>query len=253
MDLIHELRLFFDGEHYDRRVKFSEDIPFWLNQAKRYGAPILELGCGTGRVAIPLAKAGFSVTGIDLSDSMLSQAQKKAKSENVEVEWIIGDIRNFDLNKKFQLIIFPLNTICHLYTLEDLEGCLLCVKKHLKPNGRFITSTFNPRLDILMRDPSKHYPHAEYEGPDGKVVVTETNWYDRAKQINNIKLFYRYKDKEVIENLTMRIYFPQELDALLKYNGFEIEYKYGDYDESPFMSDSPWQLVVCKLQTHESP
>lgn len=253
MDLIHKLRLFFDGDHYDRRVKFNDDIPFWLNQATRYGDPILELGCGTGRVAIPLAKAGFSVTGIDISDSMLSQAKKKAETENVEIEWIKGDIRDFDLNKKFQLVIFPLNTICHLYTLQDLEGCFSCVRRHLLPDGRFILATFNPRLDILMRDPSKRYPHAEYEGPTGKVVVTETNWYDRASQINKIKLFYRFDDEEIIEELTMRIYFPQELDALLKYNGFEIEHKYGDHNESPFMSDSPWQLVVCKPGTRMSP
>jgi len=248
MDLYRKLNLYFDGEQYDRRVLFKDDIPFWLNQARKYGDPILELGCGTGRVAIPLAKAGYMVTGIDLSDSMLAKALKNAEAESVRIEWIKGDIRDFNLDKRFQLIIFPFNTICHLYTLDDLEACFSCVRKHLNSDGRFIVSLFNPRLDILMRDPSKRYPHAEYEGPDGKVVVTESNWYDRANQINRIKLFYRFpnREEEVIEELDMRIYFPKELDALLKYNGFEIEAKYGDYDESPFAADSPLQLVVCK-------
>ena len=243
--------LYFDGRHYDQRYIPSEDIPFWINQVKRYGVPVLELACGTGRVSIPLAKGGFKVTGIDISDSMLAEAKKKSLQENVAVEWIKVDIRDFDLGKKFPLIIFPANTICFLYELDELEACLSCVKRHLRPNGRFIIDVFNPRLDILLRDPEKRYPHSEYPDPDTQVTikVMENNIYDSASQVNSIKLFYKLprKAEEIVEELNMRIYFPQELDSLLKYNGFRIEAKFGNHDEKPFKSESIKQMVICSL------
>jgi len=113
---------------------------------------------------------------------------------------------------------------------------------------------FNPRLDILMRDPTRRYPVAEYPDPDGRgtVTITENNVYDRASQINRIKCYYDVSDgKEafVVEN-NMRIFFPQELDALLSYNGFTVDAKFGDYDETPFESSSPKQLVVCRPTHH---
>jgi SAM-dependent methyltransferase len=213
--------LYFDGRHYDQRYRdLTQDIPFWLKQARRYGDPILELACGTGRVTLPLARGGFQVTGIDISDSMLAQARRKASQEGLSVEWVKADIRDFELGERFSLVIFPANTLCHLLESEDLEACLSCVRKHLNGEGRFILDVFNPRLDILLRDPSKRYPHAEYPDPEGKgtVVVTENNVYDRASQINHIKLFYKLpgQEEELVEDLLMRIYFPQELDALLR-------------------------------------
>ena len=242
--------LYFDGRHYDQRCKnYTQDISFWINQAKKYGDPVLELACGTGRVAIPLAKEGFLVTGIDISDSMLTEAGSKSSQEGIIVEWVKADIRDFKLGKKFPSIIFPANTICHLLDLEDLELCLSCVKRHLRPNGRFIIDVFNPRLDILLRNPEERNPHSEYLDPNGTgtIVVTQSNVYDTASQINRIRLFYKLpgRTEEIIEELNMRIYFPQELDALLKYNGFGIEAKFGNYDETPFTSAAPKQLIVC--------
>lgn len=243
--------LYFDGKHYDQRYIPAEDIPFWINQVKRYGVPVLELACGTGRVSVPLAKEGFQVSGIDISDSMLAEAKKKSSQENINVEWIKADIRDFDLGKKFPLIIFPANTICLLLESDDLEACLSCVKRHLRPNGRFVIDVFNPRLDILLRDPEKRYPNSEYPDPDTQttIKVMESNIYDSASQINRIKLLYQFpgKAEEIVEELNMRIYFPQELDSLLKYNGFRIEAKFGNHDEKPFDSGSTKQLVICSV------
>jgi SAM-dependent methyltransferase len=201
-------------------------------------------------VAIPLAQAGYRVTGLDASESMLSEARRKAQEANVFIEWIKGDMRNFQLGKRFSLIVLPANTLCHLLAPADLEACLAHVKEHLASQGHFIIDVFNPRLDILMRGPQKRYSHSQYPDPNGRgmVEVSESNVYDRATQINHIRMFYKLpgKPEEIVEELKMRIYFPQELDALLKYNGFAIEGKFGDYDETPFTSDSPHQLVVCK-------
>jgi ubiquinone/menaquinone biosynthesis C-methylase UbiE len=247
------LPLFFDGKHYDLRWRhLTADLPFWEKQARTYGGPILELTCGTGRVSIPLAKAGFAVTGIDISDSMLGEAIRKSSEAGIAVEWVKADIRNFELGKKFPLVIFPFNTIAILWEVTDLEACLTCVKRHLAPSGRFVIDVFNPDLHFLVRNPTERFPHAEYPDPDsrGTIVVTESNVYDAARQISRVKFFFKFpgQAEEVAEEIEIRIYFPQELAALLKYNGFAIESKFGNYDETPFDSASPKQLIVCSAR-----
>ena len=240
-------QLYFDGKHYDLRVKFVRDIPFWVSQVRKYGGPVLELACGTGRVTIPLAKEGFKVSGLDISESMLAEAGKKSEREKVDIKWLHADCRDFHLGKMFGLIFFPFNSMSELHRLEDIESCFSCVREHLKKEGRFIIDIFNPRLNILLRDSTKHYPHSTYPDPDGRgmIEVTENNIYDDAIQINRIKLYHKIDGKVEVNELNMRIFYPQEIDALLKYNGFTIERKLGDYDESPFKSGSPKQIIIC--------
>ncbi|MHC1605716.1 MAG: class I SAM-dependent methyltransferase [Candidatus Methanofastidiosia archaeon] len=241
--------LYSDGRHYDCQHKdFVEDIPFFLRQIKKYGGPVLELACGTGRITIPLAEKGIDITGLDVSEPMLIHAKRKAAAKNVGIEWINADCRSFKLDKKFKLIFFPFNSIAHLHDMESIEACFSRVREHLTAGGRFIIDIFNPRLGLLTRDPAKRYPVAEYPDPDGrgKITITENNIYDAANQINKIKWHYRIgEDKEVVVELNMRIFFPKELDALLLYNGFTIEAKFGDYDETLFESTSPKQLIIC--------
>ena len=245
--------LYYQGPHYDRRYStMTEDIPFWIRRAKEYGDPILELAIGTGRVAIPLAREGFNVTGVDISDSMMSLGKDKAVQEGVEIEWVKKDIRDFHLGKKFKLAIFPLNTICHFLRSDELKAFLSCVREHLLPEGRFIVDTFVPNPERLARDPKERFYNSEYEDPKGKgiIKVYESNEYDPALQINRVKFYYQLpgEPEEIVENLPMRMFFPQELDALLECNGFDIEAKYGDYDDASFGSRSPKQMVVCRLR-----
>ena len=225
MKPLDEGGLLYNGRHYDlTNREIVEDIPFYINQAKKYGEPVLELACGTGRITIPLAEQRIQITGLDITDSMLAEAKKKAADKGLSIEWIKSDCRDFNLNRKFNLIFIPFNTIAHLHDQGSIESCFSRVKRHLKDKGRFIIDIFNPKLDILIRDPSKRYPVTEYPDPDGrgKVVITENNVYDKDTQINRVKWYYRIGDRteETIAELNMRIFFPQELDLLLHYNGF---------------------------------
>ncbi|MCK4632914.1 MAG: class I SAM-dependent methyltransferase [candidate division Zixibacteria bacterium] len=243
-------QLYVDGCLYDLENKyFVEDVPFYLEQAGKFGGPVLELACGTGRITIPLAEKGFEIVGIDLSPPMLERARKKAAEKRLKIEWIEADCRTFKLQKKFNLIFIPYNSIAHIHDRESHEALFACVKKHLADDGRFVIDWFNPRLDILLRDAGKRYSVMERSNPDGSgmVTITENNVYDAASQINRIKWYYKFGDRdEVVRELNMRILYPQELDALLHYNGFTIEAKYGNYDESPFESSSIHQLVVSR-------
>ena len=244
--------VYYDGRHYDRRTQsITRDIPFWEKQAQRYGDPILEIGCGTGRIAIPLARAGFCLTGIDTAPSMLQTGKWKAGAEGVRLTWVEADCRNFDLDREFNLVIYPACAMSNLLTRIDLESCFACLRKHMNQESRLIIDVHNPNLDILLRNPNKRYPRANYDDPDGKgtITMTETSSYNAASQINEVRFYYRMPDgSEVTEKLPLRMFYPQELEALLKYNGFGVEQKYGDYDESPFESGSPMQIVVCRLQ-----
>ena len=250
MDYFYSGHLLLDGKHYDQMHRDADwDLSFWSGQANNYGDPVLELACGTGRVANTLALEGFRVTGIDNSDTMLSEGRRKSESQGTDVEWVQADVRYCELVTTFPLIIFPFRSIAALLAAKDLEACLSCVKKHLEPDGRFIIDAFNPDLDILRHSPEERYSFAEYPDPEGNgtIVVTHSNEYDAASQINRIKLFFKLPSQTevVIEELNLRMYFPQELDALLEYNGFVIEDKFGDYEETPFVSSTELQLVVC--------
>ena len=241
---------YISGQHYDNMIRsrnMYESVPFYIKQAKKFGGPILELACGTGRIAIPIAKEEISIVGLDFSAKMLLQAKKNSEENNLEIEWIEADMTNFSLSRQFSLIIIPAAAMNWVLGNRSLENCLTCVKKHLQQNGRFIFNVFNPNLGILQRDPSKKYQSYEYPNPDGKgtVVVTQSNYYNKATQISHVTSYYNIKNKETIKKLKLRMFFPQELDALLNYNGFKIDYKYGSFDEKPFNSDSNWQIVIC--------
>jgi SAM-dependent methyltransferase len=245
--------IYSDGRYFDLESGgITEDIPFYLNQAAISGGPVLELGCGTGRITIPMAEAGFEMTGLDICKPMLDQARIKADEKGLGIVWIEADCRDFRINSRFGTIIFPFNGIAHLHDRESHEALFERVRAHLKPEGHFVIDWFNPSLEILLRGENKRTDCFEYEDPDGrgKVVVTESNHYDSATQINHVKWYYKIGDMpEDVRELNMRILYPQEFDNLLHYNEFEIVGKYGDHDESPFESSSRHQLIVCRARS----
>jgi len=181
---------------------------------------------------------------------MLKEAKRKSKEHRIEIEWIEGDMTIFNLNKKFNLIIMPGCAFNWFLDLESIEKSLTSVKSHLNHNGGFIFDAFNPDLNLLVRDPSKAYPNAKYQDPDGGglIIVSEKNRYDKATQISKVKLSYSISDKITSNEIELRMFFPQELDAILKYNGFKINAKYGDFDQTPFTSDSRRQIFSCQVK-----
>ena len=245
--------LYYNGLHYDLRYNvLVEDIPFLVKFAKMFGEKVLELMCGTGRIAIPLAQEKLEVTGIDISPSMLNQARRKAEKNNTRIEFIEADCRYFSLEKKFDVVIVPFNSFTHLVDRSSVELCLSCVKKHLSENGKFILDYLNPSLTMLMKSHLLKEQAAIYPSPlgNGNVNVKVSSEYNPATQINDVRWYYQHNgdENEFTEEVKMRIYFPQELDELLHYNGFTIENKFGNYDESPFVSSSPKQLFLCSVK-----
>jgi SAM-dependent methyltransferase len=125
-------------------------VDFYLAQARRQGGRVLELGCGTGHKLIPIASAGHSCVGLDFSSDMLAEAQRKAQERRVQVEWIQGDMRSFDLGCTFDVIVIAANSLLHLHETEDLVSCFRAVRRHLAPGGRFVFDVFNPNVRVPL-------------------------------------------------------------------------------------------------------
>ncbi|MHA1885003.1 MAG: class I SAM-dependent methyltransferase [Promethearchaeota archaeon] len=243
--------LYIDGQHYDNQVRsrrLEHYSKFFIDQAKKYGAPVLELACGTGEITIPIAQEGLSIVGLDFSKKMLKQAQQKSKRNGIKIEWILGDMTHFELKKKFSTILMPGAAFNWITSNESVEKCLSCVRKHLKRGGRFIFDAFNPDLAILQRERNDLYPMDEYPNPEGEgiVEVLGGNEYEKATQISYFDSYYKIGTEEIVKTLKLRMFFPQELDSILYYNGFKIEEKYGSFSKEPFNSDSNRQIIICQ-------
>ena len=232
----------------------GEFLDFYRRQIKRHGEPVLELACGTGRLTIPLAEDAVDITGLDLFEEMLDLAKKKASDRGVKIPLIQGDMRRFDLGKKFSFIFIPAQSLSHLHTRNEVEDCLSCVRGHLTKGGRLLIELFNPSLSLLSRNSDEPYTLGDrpFELPDGtdRVFISCRAHYDSATQVNAIEFIYRHEKNDEVRTLSfeMRQFYPQEIDALLSYNGFEIEQKYGDYHENNFSSKSSKQLIVCSVR-----
>ena len=244
--------LIYDAHIYDGMNTQLDDLAFykrWLPKNKN--ARILELCCGTGRLTIPIAKAGYTISGVDLMPSMLEQARAKALAAGLDIEFIQGDMRRLDLKEKYDLIFIPFNSIHHLYTNKDMYSALQVVKSHLRPDGHFILDCFNPNLPFLVESEKTRTAIAQYTTDDGReITIKETMRYESHTQVNRIIWHYFINgvfDSE--QNLDMRLYFPQELDAYLQTKGFIIVHKFGSFEELKFSASSEKQIFVCKLAT----
>lgn len=237
-----------DGRHYDRLFG-DPNMPFWIDIVGACGAPVLELGCGTGKVTIPIAEAGYETTGIDLSESMLEYAQAKVQGRNLPVQFRLGDMKRFAHEQKFKTIILPSNNLAHLMNYREAEECFRTVIDHLEDDGTFIIDAFVPALSILSKSDEEIETLSEYEDPDGKgnIKITATASYENDTQIRRVTTFQRKADGSVSEgHLNMKMYFPQELEALLNHSGLEIAERYGSYKKQEFSSISTKQIIVAK-------
>ena len=140
---------------YDQYYGAYATLPDWFPAELASRGSVLELACGTGRIAILLAEHGLEVAGIDYSEPMLSVARSKAERRQMQVDWILDDMRRFDIGRRYGSILLLHNALWHLHDLSDFEACMRCVKRHLAPGGYFVLDVLVPGLEILNRDPGR--------------------------------------------------------------------------------------------------
>jgi SAM-dependent methyltransferase len=235
----------YDWENHD----FDPDGPFYLALARQLGGPALEIACGTGRLAIPLAQQGVEITGLDIVAGMLTRAREKAGS--LPIQWVEADARRFDLGKQFNLIFLSSAGMQHLLTRADQEAALACVRAHLAPGGRFAFGVFFPHARGMESAEEEHEWFTYTNDLGQEVRVSGTDSYDDLRQVNTETAYRRWRNatgEEVLQvaPLSLRYYFPQELETLLHYNGFEVLERYGDWDRSPLTNESQMMIFVCQ-------
>ncbi len=228
----------------------KDDLEFYKEFALRSEGSALEVGVGTARVAIPLAKAGVRVVGIDNSEYMLEVAREKLAKEPKAVRDRVTlkrcDMRAFKLQQTFNFIYIPASTFDHCVTVQDRKRCLSCIHNHLEDEGRFV-------FDVEQATPEKPksswwIDRKELEG-DTMVVRTIFTRRDFARRICSLDLFFEvYKNGKLVERYheygEVAILFKDELVDLLEQAGFEVETVYGDFDKSEFQENSPRAVFV---------
>jgi SAM-dependent methyltransferase len=241
----------YDYEYRRRRA----DVTFYRELAKRRGGPILDLGCGSGRVTVPLARDGHHVHGIDQSASMLAKLRARiaqlptAAAQRITVA--TGDLCTFDVPGRYPLAIAAFNVLEHLYTRGELHACLQRVAAALAPGGSFAFDVQMPDLAWLIRDPAKRWAKTRFTDPvTGRAMFYSTNHdYDPVGQIANIRIYYDPVDGKgptKIVKLSQRKYFPAELEALVAHAGFRVVERYGDFAWRPLDGGAESQVLICE-------
>lgn len=247
-----------DPEYYDHAYKRRrDDVRFYVQMAHAARGPVLELGVGTGRVALALARAGIETVGVEPVPAMLAHAKKRAAllpaSAREKLTLRAGDARSVRLKRTFPLVIAPFNVFMHLYTRSDLERALSTVRTHLAPRGRFVFDVLMPDLHAMVRRPGKLY-----RGPRLKDARTGRTYeyfeafeYEATRQVQMVSMVFQslsaLDDLKVVP-LSQRQFFPQELELLLHYNGFRIEHVWGDFARGPLVNESESQIIVARVR-----
>jgi SAM-dependent methyltransferase len=253
----------FIADYYDASPLVAgrvQDVAFYRDAAREFGDPVLELGCGTGRVTMALAEAGYRVTGLDISERMLERATKKRAQLSAEarerVRLVRGDMVRFDLGEKFRLVIIPFRPFQHLLETQQQMDCLACVRKQLAPGGRLILDVFQTDAE-RMHDPAcqKENFVAEYRMADGRAVqITERiAAFHRAEQRNDVEMIFTVtnadgKTERLVFAWTLRYFFRYEVEHLLARCGFRVEALYGNFDRSPILDASPEMIFVAESE-----
>lgn len=244
-------------EYYDLTQRgVSGDLEFYLEYAKQAGGEVLDLACGTGRISIPIAEAGIPVTGLDLSQEMLQRARQKAEEAGVadRIRFVHGDMRRFDLERTFPLVMIPFRSFLHLLHLKEQMNALACIRNHLTPGGKLVMNVFVPKVDHLYEENEKMSLRGIYPLDNGEqVLMWDYTRYDHFQQLAEVTRTYervasdgRLQEK-VVGRFTLRYIYPMELHHLLRLNGFQVIERYGSFAKTPFDRHSTELIVVAQV------
>jgi SAM-dependent methyltransferase len=247
-------------ELYDHIPLYRDrkDAPFYVDLCRSAGGEVLELGCGTGRVLIPAAEAGCTITGLDQSGFMLDRCKAKLQALSPEVRkrvtLVEADMTDFALGRTFALVTVPFRPLQHLVTVEEHLDLLACAHRHLAPGGKLALDVFHPNLTTLAEPLNLEEVEdtAEFALADGRRIrrTFRVTAKRRAEQRNDIELIYYVQDPaghttRLVQAFPMRYFFRFELEHLLARAGFELQNLFGNFDRSPFTDSSPEIIVIA--------
>lgn len=252
-----------ESELFDRFARFydddyrayDDDIEAIVMLAAECGDPILELGCGTGRVLLPLATAGHSITGVDVSPALLARAEEKAHKQGVttNIRLVKADLRTFDLpEKQFAFAFCTSNTLMHFTSPEEQVAVLRNAARHLRPGGRLLIDLFNPDLPRLfavegVMELADRWQDA-HSGAD--VLKWSVRRIDVAEQLQETTFIYEEifadgRTQRTVCPFTLRFLWRSEAELMLQAVGLRIEDVLGSFDGDPYGSDSDHLILIA--------
>ncbi len=255
------------AEIYDSVYSYVQsDIPFYSNHASKLGGPVMELGCGTGRISLALAQRGIDVVGVDSSPEMLRIAQNKIPdlpANGGSVSFIEADMRNMtltdrDVPQSYNLIILPFRTFLSLLSLADQIQTLNNIIRHIAPGGKLIFDIFVPDINMLTSEGDLPYHFRDVTDPETglKWVLWHQSRYDNYNQIIDARVIAEQLDvngfvsKKFYRDFQLRYIHIWEMHHLLELCGYEIIDIYGDFEFTPFDENSTEMVFVVKPKSY---
>lgn len=242
---------FYDAENADK----TDDLPLYEELAEEHGDPVLDVGCGTGRVMLHLAAQGYRVVGVDNAEAMLARGRRRAASvpqADTLVLFVQGDALTAPLPGPFQVIIVPYNGFMHFNTQADQLAALRQFRSLLAPDGVLVLDLPNAGEAFGTQDDDALVLERTFIEPESGHLVMQhsVSALDRVTQQLHITWIYDelHEDGAVhrtLAPLILRYVFPAELDLLLAAAGFTLVTRYGDYDQQPFEDGSPRLIALA--------
>ncbi|MBI3119688.1 MAG: class I SAM-dependent methyltransferase [Candidatus Hydrogenedentes bacterium] len=236
------------------------EAEFYILRALRRGGHTLELGCGTGRVCLPLAMSGGDVVGLDLSVGMLAECQEKRRLAGPltgRLHLVQGDMRRFSFARRFHTIMMPYRTFMHLLTVQDQCECLTSVREHLASGGEFILNLWAARPSVTteqVRKTSTRFRLAgQYPVPSEGLLLRHfhrvrideaAQRLDEDHRIEEVNLMGSVQRRRLL-HLDRVWVTPREMEHLLCRCGFEVSAVYGDFEERQTTNDSTEMIWVA--------
>jgi SAM-dependent methyltransferase len=234
------------SKHYDSAYDAMRlvDAPFYIDLARHAGGPVLEIGCGTGRVLLPTAREGIEIHGLDNSAPMMAVLKEKITRETPEVQQRItlhtGDMRDFGIDRKFALVTIPFRPMQHMYTLADQLAALKFAAAHIAEGGLLAFDVFYPKFDRLLLGIGEEQLEAEWSPAPGTVTrrFYRKETVDKINQSFSLTFIFRtYRNGELVleekEGLKMSYYTYPHLRALFLLAGVEPIAEYGSFAKTP--------------------
>tara|TARA_Y100000996_G_scaffold415486_1_gene410525 strand:+ start:10312 stop:11067 length:756 start_codon:yes stop_codon:yes gene_type:complete len=242
------------AEIYDRiYTDLDNDIDFYTKLASKSKGKVLEIGCGTGRVTIPIAQANIKIVGIDISKNMINILNRKIKDTHFDISCYQMDMRNININEKFDLVIIPFNGFQSMLTVSDQYKCLSSIREHMSSNGTLALDMFTPSLDMFDQNEKIWYVVKEIINKNGipNMMVKHSSKYELTNQIIYTTLMIEeiLKNKitkTIYNNFSLRYNNRHESEYLFKNSGFKISNLYGDFKSNPFSANSEKMIWLLK-------
>ena len=231
---------------YDLEYAHDYDLPFWLSLAEREAGPVIEWGAGTGRIAVPLA-AVHDVTAVEISAEMVESGKEK----NHAVNWVVGDMRDVHLGRRYGLAVCAFNSFLCPRTIDDALAFLRNAHEHLVPGGLLGIEVSAFSLEELAGGPELRHDFTR-NLQDGRLDRFSVTGYDPATQLMYMRLFYeRYEASGTLEtrrahDLTIRTTNRDELELMLRLAGFRVEATYGDFEAGMFDAASDHLIMLAR-------